>query len=240
MPSSFGLWFGAYAESLADDMHLLAAAWQLVNKSPLGSAAGYGSSLPLDREMTAHLLGYTDVDGRGIAGVERAFDRELNFAEEDVRLTVDLRIQHILHRELEKAKETFQAIADLMGGDPKHLLGAVAEGSEARISAWVSVAEERAGESRDRCRIGFHACVFGHRAVTSCASAPSAAIARSRAVMTAEAKLKPSGCTSSLMIQLANGKNDIRGSVCFGAECGMRLAARSGERQVRISRKLAP
>jgi cell division protein FtsI (penicillin-binding protein 3) len=61
--------------------------------------------------LTAHLLGYTDVDGRGIAGVERGFDRELNFAQEDVRLTVDLRIQHILHRELEKAKETFQAIA---------------------------------------------------------------------------------------------------------------------------------
>jgi argininosuccinate lyase len=58
MPSSFGLWFGAYAESLADDMHLLAASWQLVNKNPLGSAAGYGSSLPLDRELTAHLLGF--------------------------------------------------------------------------------------------------------------------------------------------------------------------------------------
>ncbi len=61
--------------------------------------------------LTAHLLGYTDVDGRGIAGIERAFDREMGFTGEDIRLTVDLRIQHILHRELEKAKTTFQAIA---------------------------------------------------------------------------------------------------------------------------------
>ena len=58
MPSSFGLWFGAYAESLADDVALLAGVWPLVNKNPLGSAAGYGSSLPLDRELTARLLGF--------------------------------------------------------------------------------------------------------------------------------------------------------------------------------------
>lgn len=61
--------------------------------------------------LTSHILGYTDVDGRGIAGVERAFDREMGFDGEDIRLTVDLRIQHILHRELQKAKDTFQAIA---------------------------------------------------------------------------------------------------------------------------------
>ncbi len=58
MPSSFGLWFGAYAESLADDLELLAGVWPLVNKNPLGSAAGYGSSLPLDRSLTARLLGF--------------------------------------------------------------------------------------------------------------------------------------------------------------------------------------
>ncbi|MBS1602060.1 MAG: argininosuccinate lyase [Bacteroidetes bacterium] len=56
MPSSFGLWFGAYAESLIDDLEVLAAAWQVTNKNPLGSGAGYGSSFPLDREMTTRLL----------------------------------------------------------------------------------------------------------------------------------------------------------------------------------------
>ena len=56
MPSSFGLWFGAYAESLVDDLELLAAAYQVANKNPLGSGAGYGSSFPLDREMTTRLL----------------------------------------------------------------------------------------------------------------------------------------------------------------------------------------
>ncbi|MBN9382826.1 MAG: argininosuccinate lyase [Chitinophagaceae bacterium] len=56
MPSSFGLWFGAYAESLVDDLELLAAAYHIVNKNPLGSGAGYGSSFPLDREQTTRLL----------------------------------------------------------------------------------------------------------------------------------------------------------------------------------------
>lgn len=58
MPSSFGLWFGAYAESLTDDMQLLLAAYRIANQNPLGSAAGYGSSFPLDREMTTRLLGF--------------------------------------------------------------------------------------------------------------------------------------------------------------------------------------
>ncbi|MNJ97296.1 Argininosuccinate lyase [compost metagenome] len=58
MPSSFGLWFGAYAESLADDMELMLAAWKICNKNPLGSAAGYGSSFPLNRTMTTALLGF--------------------------------------------------------------------------------------------------------------------------------------------------------------------------------------
>ena len=58
MPSSFGLWFGAYAEALIDDIHSFVAAWEVVNQNPLGSAAGYGSSFPLDREMTTKLLGF--------------------------------------------------------------------------------------------------------------------------------------------------------------------------------------
>ncbi|MCE5331878.1 MAG: argininosuccinate lyase [Bacteroidales bacterium] len=58
MPSSFGLWFGAYAESLADDMQLLLSAWKITNRNPLGSAAGYGSSFPLNRQMTTDLLGF--------------------------------------------------------------------------------------------------------------------------------------------------------------------------------------
>ena len=61
MPSSFGLWFGAYAESLADDMEMLAAAYAVANQNPLGSAAGYGSSFPLDRTMTTRLLGFADL-----------------------------------------------------------------------------------------------------------------------------------------------------------------------------------
>ena len=58
MPSSFGLWFGAYAESLADDMLFLQAAYRMTNRNPLGSAAGYGSSFPLRRQMTTELLGF--------------------------------------------------------------------------------------------------------------------------------------------------------------------------------------
>jgi argininosuccinate lyase len=58
MPSSFGLWFGAYAESLADDLELVLAAYKITNKNPLGSAAGYGSSFPLNRTMTTQLLGF--------------------------------------------------------------------------------------------------------------------------------------------------------------------------------------
>ncbi|MDO9152934.1 MAG: argininosuccinate lyase [Paludibacter sp.] len=58
MPSSFGLWFGAYAESLADDLQMLLAAWKITNRNPLGSAAGYGSSFPLNRQLTTDLLGF--------------------------------------------------------------------------------------------------------------------------------------------------------------------------------------
>ena len=62
MPSSFGLWFGAYAESLADDMEIMLAAWKVCNKNPLGSAAGYGSSFPLNRTMTTELLGFDSLN----------------------------------------------------------------------------------------------------------------------------------------------------------------------------------
>jgi argininosuccinate lyase len=62
MPSSFGLWFGAYAESLVDDLITLQAAYEIVNKNPLGSAAGYGSSFPINRKMTTDLLGFDDLN----------------------------------------------------------------------------------------------------------------------------------------------------------------------------------
>ncbi|PWE01194.1 argininosuccinate lyase [Marinilabilia rubra] len=61
MPSSFGLWFGAYAESLVDDMHLMLGAWKITNQNPLGAAAGYGNSFPLDRRLTTELLGFDDL-----------------------------------------------------------------------------------------------------------------------------------------------------------------------------------
>ncbi|NDE09167.1 MAG: argininosuccinate lyase [Chitinophagia bacterium] len=62
MPSSFGLWFGAYSESLVDDLITLQAAFEVVNKNPLGSAAGYGSSFPINRKMTTDLLGFDDLN----------------------------------------------------------------------------------------------------------------------------------------------------------------------------------
>jgi argininosuccinate lyase len=62
MPSSFGLWFGAYAESLTDDLQLLLAAYKVCNRNPLGSAAGYGSSFPLNRQMTTDLLGFDSMN----------------------------------------------------------------------------------------------------------------------------------------------------------------------------------
>lgn len=90
MPSSFGLWFGAYAESLADDMLFLLAAYRLVNRNPLGSAAGYGSSFPLNRQMTTDLLGFDSMDynvvyaqmGRG------KMERNVSFAIVSVAATI--------------------------------------------------------------------------------------------------------------------------------------------------------
>lgn len=66
MPSSFGLWFGAYAESLTDDLVLMESAFKIVNRNPLGSAAGYGSSFPLNRKMTTELLGFSGMNVNSI------------------------------------------------------------------------------------------------------------------------------------------------------------------------------
>jgi len=67
MPSSFGLWFGAYAETFIDDLRLLKAAFDIVNQNPLGSAAGYGNSFPLDRMATTELLGFADIHVNSVA-----------------------------------------------------------------------------------------------------------------------------------------------------------------------------
>jgi argininosuccinate lyase len=96
MPSSFGLWFGAYAESLVDDMITLKAAYDVVNKNPLGSAAGYGSSFPINRTLTTKLLGFDDLNynvvyaqmGRGKA--ERVIAQSLaNVADTLGKLSMD-------------------------------------------------------------------------------------------------------------------------------------------------------
>ena len=96
MPSSFGLWFGAYAESLADDMITLKAAYDITNKNPLGSAAGYGSSFPINRSLTTQLLGFADMNhnvvyaqmGRG--KTERVVAQALaNVADTLARLSMD-------------------------------------------------------------------------------------------------------------------------------------------------------
>lgn len=82
MPSSFGLWFGAYAESLADDMLMLEAAYRLANQNPLGSAAGYGSSFPLNRTMTTELLDFENMHYNAInAQLSRGkTERSLSYA----------------------------------------------------------------------------------------------------------------------------------------------------------------
>lgn len=97
MPSSFGLWFGAYSESLVDDVITLQAAYKVVNKNPLGSAAGYGSSFPINRTLTTELLGFDNLNynvvyaqmGRGKA--ERITAQALaNVAETLARLSMDM------------------------------------------------------------------------------------------------------------------------------------------------------
>jgi argininosuccinate lyase len=96
MPSSFGLWFGAYAESLVDDLITLKAAYDVVNKNPLGSAAGYGSSFPINRTLTTRLLGFADLNhnvvyaqmGRGKA--ERIVAQALaNIADTLAKMSMD-------------------------------------------------------------------------------------------------------------------------------------------------------
>lgn len=96
MPSSFGLWFGAYAESLVDDLITVRAAYDVVNKNPLGSAAGYGSSFPINRTLTTRLLGFADLNynvvyaqmGRGKA--ERIVAQALaNIADTLAKLSMD-------------------------------------------------------------------------------------------------------------------------------------------------------
>ncbi len=97
MPSSFGLWFGAFAESLVDDMIMLEAAYRVVNKNPLGSAAGYGSSFPINRNLTTTLLGFDELNynvvyaqmGRG--KTERIVASSLaNIADTLARLSMDM------------------------------------------------------------------------------------------------------------------------------------------------------
>lgn len=97
MPSSFGLWFGAYAESLADDLISLKAAFDIVNKNPLGSAAGYGSSFPINRQMTTDLLGFASLNfnvvyaqmGRGKA--ERVVAQAMaNIADTLAKMSMDM------------------------------------------------------------------------------------------------------------------------------------------------------
>ncbi len=90
MPSSFGLWFGAYAESLCDDVTMLKAAWDVVNRNPLGSAAGYGSSAPLDRTMTTKLLGFDDLDYNSVfAQMTRGkMERAVAFAYSSIAETI--------------------------------------------------------------------------------------------------------------------------------------------------------
>lgn len=90
MPSSFGLWFGAYAEALTDDMRLLITAFHQANHNPLGSAAGYGSSAPLNRSMTTQLLGFADLDYNAIyAQMNRGrMERTVAFAYSSVAETI--------------------------------------------------------------------------------------------------------------------------------------------------------
>ncbi len=82
MPSSFGLWFGAYAETLIDDIYLFNAAMKVADQNPLGSAAGYGSSFPLDREMTTRLMGFSELNYNSVAAqLSRGkSERALSFA----------------------------------------------------------------------------------------------------------------------------------------------------------------
>lgn len=91
MPSSFGLWFGAYAESLIDDLYMLKAAYEIVDQNPLGSAAGYGSSFPIDREMTTKELGFGTLNYNSIAAqLSRGkSERSIAYALSSIALTIN-------------------------------------------------------------------------------------------------------------------------------------------------------
>ncbi|TRX72267.1 argininosuccinate lyase [Carboxylicivirga sp. M1479] len=90
MPSSFGVWFGAFAESLSDDLLMLQAAWRTANQNPLGTAAGYGSSFPLNRTMTTELLGFEDLNYNvGYAQMARGkMERTVAYAMASVAQTI--------------------------------------------------------------------------------------------------------------------------------------------------------
>lgn len=90
MPSSFGMWFSAYAESLVDDMYFLEAAYKVADQNPLGSAAGYGSSFPIDREMTTRLLGFTSLKVNSVAAQmgRGKLEKSISFALSSVAATL--------------------------------------------------------------------------------------------------------------------------------------------------------
>ena len=112
MPSSFGLWFGAYAESLVDDMMFLQAAFKMCNRNPLGSAAGYGSSFPLNRTMTTRLLGFDSLNynvvyaqmGRG--NMERAKCNKLQSLPQQIMMIAN-NLPSGYFRDLQIIKEVF-------------------------------------------------------------------------------------------------------------------------------------
>ena len=90
MPSSFGMWFSAYAESLVDDMYFLEAAYKVADQNPLGSAAGYGSSFPIDREMTTELLGFASLKVNSVAAQmgRGKLEKSISFALSSVAATL--------------------------------------------------------------------------------------------------------------------------------------------------------
>ena len=121
MPSSFGLWFGAYAETLADDMQLIATAFHIANQNPLGSAAGYGSSFPLNRTMTTRLLRFEDLHYNVVAAqmsrgkTERAVAYAVNAVASTLgRLAMDLCLFNSQNFAFVKLPEEFTTGSSIM------------------------------------------------------------------------------------------------------------------------------
>lgn len=121
MPSSFGLWFGAYAETLCDDMQLILAAWRIANQNPLGSAAGYGSSFPLNRTMTTQLLHFDDLHYNVVAAqmsrgkTERAVAYAVNAVASTLgRLAMDLCLFNSQNFAFVKLPEEFTTGSSIM------------------------------------------------------------------------------------------------------------------------------